>query len=147
MRLRRLRLRNYGCFDELDLRLATEPGRITLIMAPNGAGKSVLRQAFHDLLFDIPMQSPMKFRHGYSGMALHAEAETADGAPFGFGWERGGKPQRVTSDPARSRRCGNGVTPQQLESLFALDTTRLAQGRHRPQGRHHPVGGAAGRHG
>ena len=92
MRLKRLSLRNYGCFAALDLGLATEPGRITLVTAPNGAGKSVLRQAFHDLLFDIPLQSPMKFRHGYTGMALHAEAELADGAPFSFGWERGSKP-------------------------------------------------------
>ena len=128
MRLKRLRLRNYGCFADLDLQLAAEPGRITLITAPNGAGKSVLRQAFHDLLFDIPMQSPMKFRHGYAGMALHADAETADGTSFSFGWERGGKPQRVTSDAARFAALRNGVTPQQLESLFALDTTRLRRG-------------------
>ena len=128
MRLKRFRLHNYGCFADLDLQLATEPGRITLITAPNGAGKSVLRQAFHDLLFDIPMQSPMKFRHGYAGMALQADAVTADGAPFSFGWERGGRPQRVTSDAARFAALRNGVTPQQLESLFALDTTRLRKG-------------------
>ena len=128
MRLKRLSLRNYGCFAALDLGLATEPGRITLVTAPNGAGKSVLRQAFHDLLFDIPLQSPMKFRHGYTGMALHAEAELADGAPFSFGWERGSKPQRVTSDPARFAALRDGVTPQQLESLFALDTLRLRKG-------------------
>ncbi len=128
MRLNRLRLRNYGCFADLDLQLASEPGRITLITAPNGAGKSILRQAFHDLLFDIPMQSPMKFRHGYAGMALQADAETANGTRFSFGWERGGKPQRVTSDSARFAALRSGVTPQQLESLFALDTTRLRKG-------------------
>ena len=128
MRLKRLLLRNYGCFAELDLKLAAEPGRITLITAPNGAGKSVLRQAFHDLLFDIPMQSPMKFRYGYEGMAIYAEAEMADGAQFSFGWERGGKPQRVTNDTARFAALRGGVTSQQLESLFALDTTRLRKG-------------------
>ena len=129
MRLKRLLLRNYGCFADLDLELAAEPGRITLITAPNGAGKSVLRQAFHDLLFDIPVQSPMKFRHGYAGMALHAEAEMGDGAQFSFGWERGGKPhQRVTSDTARFAALRNGVSPQQIESLFALDTPRLRKG-------------------
>ncbi len=128
MRLRRFRLRNYGCFAELDLELATEPGRITLITAPNGAGKSVLRHAFHDLLFDIPRESPMRFRHGYTGMSLHADAETADGMPFSFGWERGGRPQRVASDDGLFAALRNGVTPQQLESLFALDTTRLRKG-------------------
>ena len=87
MRLKRLQLSNYGSFAQLDLQLATEPGRITLITAPNGAGKSVLRQAFHDILFDIPVQSPMKFRHGYPGMALHAEAVDAEGVGFSFGLE------------------------------------------------------------
>lgn len=129
MRLKRLRLRNYGCFADLDLELAAEPGRITLITAPNGAGKSVLRQAFHDLLFDIPIQSPMKFRHGYAGMALHADAQMADGTQFSFGWERGAKPhQRITSDAAAFGALRNWVSPQQLETLFALDTARLRKG-------------------
>jgi len=128
MRLKRLRLRRYGSFEDADLDLASEPGRISLIVAPNGAGKSVLRQAFHDLLFDIPLQSPMKFRHGYAGMALEAEAVDAEGVAFGFGWVRGGKPARVTSDAARFAALQRGVTPQQLERLFALDTARLREG-------------------
>lgn len=128
MRLRRLQLHRYGCFDNTDIELATEPGRITMIVAPNGAGKSVLRRAFHDLLFDIPLQSPMKFRHGYPGMALHAEAIDADGTAFGFGWVRGGKPARVTTDPGRFAALQRGVTPQQLERLFALDTAGLRRG-------------------
>lgn len=129
MRLRRLRLERYGCFEHTDLQFATEPGHITMLVAPNGAGKSVLRRAFHDLLFDIPMQSPMKFRHGYPGMALHAEAIGADGQPFEFGWVRGGKPQpRVTTDPVRFAALQQGVTPHQLERLFALDTKGLRDG-------------------
>jgi uncharacterized protein YhaN len=128
MRLRRLRLENYGCFDNAKLEFATEPGRITLVTAPNGAGKSVLRQAFHDLLFDIPLQSEMKFRFGYPGMALHADALEADGAAFSFGWVRGGRPPRVTSDEARYAALRAGITPRQLEQLYALDTARLRQG-------------------
>ena len=128
MRLRRLQLRRYGCFDDVDLEFATEPGRVTMVVAPNGAGKSVLRRAFHDLLFDIPAQSPMKFRHGYPGMALHAEAIDAAGAGFGFGWVRNGKPPRVTTDQERFAALQRGVTPQQLERLFALDTGGLRKG-------------------
>lgn len=128
MRLRRLQLRHYGCFKATDLELAVEPGRITMVVAPNGAGKSVLRRAFHDLLFDIPMQSPMKFRHGYSGMALHAEVVDADGTAFDFGWVRGGKPPRLTTDPVRFAALQRGVTPHQLERLFALDTAGLRSG-------------------
>ena len=128
MRLRRLLIEQYGCFERADLRFATEPGRITLVVAPNGAGKSVLRQAFHDLLFDIPLQSPMRFRFGYPGMALHAEAIATDGAPFEFGWVRQGKPQRTTTDPARYAALRKDSTPRQLEQLFALDTRRLREG-------------------
>ena len=128
MRLRRLLIEQYGCFERADLRFATEPGRITLVVAPNGAGKSVLRQALHDLLFDIPLQSPMRFRFGYPGMALHAEAIAADGAPFEFGWVRQGKPQRTTTDPARYAALRKDSTPRQLEQLFALDTRRLREG-------------------
>ncbi len=128
MRLRRLLIERYGCFERAELRFATEPGRITLVVAPNGAGKSVLRQAFHDLLFDIPMQSPMQFRFGYSGMALQAEAIAADGIAFDFGWARQGKPQRTTTDPARYAALRKDSTPRQLEQLFALDTGRLRKG-------------------
>jgi uncharacterized protein YhaN len=128
MRLRRLRLENYGCFERTELCLATEPGRLNLVIAPNGAGKSLLRQAFHDLLFDIPLQSAMKFRFGYAGMALHAEAVAADGTPFDFGWVRGAKPPRITSDEARFAELRASATPRQLEQLYALDTRRLREG-------------------
>jgi uncharacterized protein YhaN len=128
MRLRRLLIEHYGCFERADLAFAVEPGRINLIVAPNGAGKSVLRQAFHDLLFDIPLQSAMKFRFDYPGMALQAEAVAADGTPFGFGWVRRGKPQRTTTDPARFAELRAGCTSRQFEQLFALDTQRLRQG-------------------
>jgi ABC-type molybdenum transport system ATPase subunit/photorepair protein PhrA len=47
LRLQRLRRRRYDCFDDTNIELATEPGRITMIVAPNGAGKSMLRRAFH----------------------------------------------------------------------------------------------------
>ena len=128
MRLRRLLIEHYGCFERADLAFAAEPGRINLVVAPNGAGKSVLRQAFHDLLFDIPLQSAMKFRFDYPGMALHAEAVAADGTPFGFGWVRRGKPQRVTTDPARFAELRAACTSRQFEQLFALDTHRLREG-------------------
>jgi uncharacterized protein YhaN len=128
MRLKTLVLERYGCFERAALNFAAEPGRINVMVAPNGAGKSVLRQAFHDLLFDIPLQSVMKFRFGYSGMSLQAEAVDDDGTEFGFGWVRHGKGQRVTTDPARYARLREAVTPRQLEQLFCLDTARLRQG-------------------
>ena len=129
MRLTRLCIEKYGCFDRAELEFAAEPGRINLVVAPNGAGKSVLRQAFHDLLFDIPLRSPMAFRFGgYKGMALRASAVDEDGAAFDFAWVRQSKPPRVTNDAARYAKLRAACTPEQLEQLYALDTARLREG-------------------
>jgi uncharacterized protein YhaN len=129
MRLQRLLIENYGCFARAEIPLAVQPGCVNLVVAPNGAGKSVLRQAFHDLLFDIPLQSPMKFRFGYKGMRLQADALTADGTAFTFGWTRDAKPSpRITSDPARFAALRAHITPEQLQRLFALDTEALRRG-------------------
>src|ERR1700733_9702458 len=98
MRLRRLLIEQYGNFEHVELALAAQPGCINLIVAPNGAGKSVLRQAFHDLLFGIPAQSKMRFRYDYAGMHLHADAVTQAGEDLAFGWKR--KPGRVFADDA-----------------------------------------------
>jgi uncharacterized protein YhaN len=129
MRLQRLLIENYGCFARAEIPLAVAPGCVNIIVAPNGAGKSVLRQAFHDLLFDIPAQSPMKFRFGYDGMRLQADAVAADSTPFSFGWTRGAKPNaRITSDAARFAALRAQITPEQLQRLFALDTDALRRG-------------------
>ncbi len=123
-----MHLKRYGCFEDTELALAAEPGRLNLIVAPNGMGKTVLRHAFHDLLFDIPKQSPMDFRFTYKGMELHADAVDAAGTPFGFGWIRNGKPERVSSDPARYAEMRRGISSEQLRGLFALDTAGLRRG-------------------
>src|SRR4051794_10826747 len=89
MRLTTLSLRNYGNFESEDIVFDTSPGKINLLVAPNGSGKSVLRTAFCDLLFGISGQTPMGFRFGYSGMRLSADAITKDGERFTFGRRKG----------------------------------------------------------
>lgn len=133
MRLRSLQLTRYGNFADAQVGFETRPGCVNLLVAPNGAGKSVLRAALGDLLFNIHPQTPMAFRHGYTGMRIAAEVET-------------GRGQRVTL----RRRKGLGATlldeedrPHPpaliagllgdsdralLERLFALDTERLRAG-------------------
>ncbi len=130
MRLTRFQVTRYGNFDDIVLRFDPAPGRLNLLVAPNGAGKSVLRRAFHDLLFGVETQSDMKHRAGYARMRLSAEALAPDGAPFGFAWDR--KQGRVFDDQARHepvfRRSLGAITPSQLKLLFALDTTALRLG-------------------
>ena len=133
MRLESFRLLRYGPFEELSLTLSTKPGCLNLICAPNGAGKSVLRQAFADLLFGIGGQSPMGFRHGYQGMRLAAVTVSDDGARQNFGRRKGhgntwtdaeGNP---LATPEAAAHFSNTDT-RTLERLFALDTARLREG-------------------
>ncbi len=133
MRLRTLLIEKYGNFDRTELSFDPAPGCLNLVLAPNGAGKSVLRRAFHDLLFGIPLQSDMKFRFDYPGMHLLADAVSIDGAQYSFGWQR--RTGRIfpdaAADPAASRWLAEllaAVTPRQVEMLWALDTERLRSG-------------------
>ena len=133
MRLRKLLIERYGNFERANLAFDAAPGQINLVVAPNGAGKSVLRRAFHDLLFGIPLQSDMRFRFDYPGMHLHADAVAADGSAFSFGWQR--RAGRIFPDAANEATAGrwlkellDAVTPRQVEQLFALDTERLRKG-------------------
>ena len=89
MRLLSLTLENYGIFQAQRIAFDPTPGRINLLIAPNGAGKSILRNAFCDLLFGIHGQSPMGFRYGYGRMRLMAEAIGPNGTPLVFGRRKG----------------------------------------------------------
>ncbi len=132
MRLKSLLIENYGVFKRLEIPLSVEPGTIDLVVAPNGAGKSMLRGAMHDLLFGIPLQAPgVKFRFGYSGMALHAAALLADGTDLRFGWHKQ-KGRLFEGDAAVEQRRFAGaigaLSTRQLSHLFALDTEHLRRG-------------------
>ena len=133
MRLRTLLIEKYGNLDRTELSFDAAPGCLNLVVAPNGTGKSVLRRAFHDLLFGIPQQSEMKFRFDYPGMHLRADAVSVDGEDFAFGWQRrlGRIFPNAAGNPAASRWLAEllaAVTPRQVEMLFALDTERLRSG-------------------
>jgi uncharacterized protein YhaN len=134
MRLTSLRLLRYGPFEDMDVSLDATPGRLNLICAPNGAGKSVLRQAFGDLLFGIGGQTPMGFRYGYQGMRLLASAVMQDGASEMFGRRKGhgvtwtdGEGAPLDGPPPAAAAFGR-TDPRVLERLFALDTERLRRG-------------------
>lgn len=130
MRLRSLAVDSYGNFERLRLAFDPRPGCINLAVAPNGAGKSVLRQALHDLLFEIGLQSPMRFRHGYPNMNLQAEAVARDGAPLALGWSRKHKRTFGPGDGHQARLDAvlGHVTQQQARLLFSLDTAALREG-------------------
>lgn len=133
MRLTGLTLRRYGPFADTSLAFDPAPGRINLVLAPNGAGKSVLRHAFGELLFGIGGQTPMGFRHGYPGMKLSATGVSPDGSPFAFTRTKGNRntltgPDDAPLDQASLDRLLGRADSRLLSQLFALDTERLRQG-------------------
>jgi uncharacterized protein YhaN len=132
MRLTSLALTNYGVFQSTRIAFDPAPGRINLLIAPNGAGKSILRSAFCDLLFGIGGQTPMGFRYGYPNMRLTAEAVTENGS-FVFGRRKGQgntliDGDGIALDGATIGRLLGRTDLALLERLFALDTEKLRLG-------------------
>ena len=131
MRLRSLRLEHYGNFECCELALDPEPGRINIVEAPNGAGKSVLRQAFHDLLFGIDPKLSPHFRFLKERPNLVADARFDNGEALVFGSRLKEGRVLLGGDAAAEARLSGMVkriTPRQLEHLFAIDTARLRLG-------------------
>jgi uncharacterized protein YhaN len=133
MRLTSLSLENYGNFETVRLPLDAEPGHINLVVAPNGGGKSVLRQAFHDLLFGIPGQTKMAFRFGYGGMRLFAEGIDGSGAAFAICRRKGigntlSDGHGNSIDPITFKGLIGEADEGLFERLFALDSQLLRGG-------------------
>src|SRR5208283_4760566 len=133
MRLTALLLTRYGSFEAERIAFDARPGVLNLLIAPNGAGKSVLRTAFGDLLFGIHDRTPMGFRFGYPSMKITAEIQQPDGSILTIG-------RRKTRGNALTAADGTDLDPAVvgtllgnrdralLERLFALDTDRLRAG-------------------
>ncbi len=132
MRLESLTLEKYGNFEREAVRLDPRPGRLNLLVAPNGAGKSVLRQGFVDLLYGIGGQSRMGFRFGYPGMRLTAELRDAQGAAVRLVRRKGQGGTLVDGEgrdgTALLASLLGGTDSRRLQQLFSLDTERLRVG-------------------
>jgi uncharacterized protein YhaN len=123
MRLAGFTLEHYGPFQHCALTFDPTPGRLNLVFAPNARGKSVLRRAIGDFLFDIPPDTPMAFLHG---------TQTRDG-PLGLTRRkgRGGTLADTEGNPITTEawRQQIGWADRGLfAELFGLDTALLRQG-------------------
>ena len=130
MRLSEIRIEKYAVFEDVTLPLDPRPGCLNLITAPNGAGKSVLRRAFGDLLFGIHPRSPMNFRYGYAEMRISARAALADGTALAFSRRKGQGNTLLdeTGAPLLPARLGMLPDSDIFQRLFALDTALLRAG-------------------
>src|ERR1700693_4750199 len=89
MRLTGMTLQRYGNYESERILFCPAPGTVNILLAPNSAGKSVLRNAFADLMFGIHNQTPMDFRFGYSGMRVTADIIRPDGSLATFNRRKG----------------------------------------------------------
>ncbi len=78
MRITRLDLLRYGKFTDNSVSLPSATKDFHLIVGPNEAGKSTLRNAIQDLLFGIETRSRYNFLHSHSEMRLGALIEHGD---------------------------------------------------------------------
>ena len=75
MRLRRLDLLRYGHFTDRSFELPAGDTDFHIVFGPNEAGKSTALSAIEDLLFGIPVRSPLNFLHDYASLRIGAVLE------------------------------------------------------------------------
>ena len=133
MRFNSLILHRYGNYEAERISFDPRPGTVNVLLAPNSAGKSVLRAAVTDLLFGIGNQTPMGFRFGYPGMRMTADITRRDGSRFVFS-RRKTRGNAIVDDndqlidPAFLHGILGGRDRAFLERLFVLDTETLRGG-------------------
>lgn len=132
MRFESIELRRYGHFSGQNLDFERHDHDFHLIVGGNEAGKSTLRRAFHDLLFGIPMNSPMAFLHAGPELALNAVLAGEQGT-LAMGRRRKRNGGLVDADeqalaPEVLARWLGGITEAFYERMFGLDHRRLEQG-------------------
>lgn len=81
MRIDRLSLSRYGHFTDREIELNGDDGgtRLYVLLGANEAGKTTALTAITDLLFGVPAQTAMGFRHDYKDLRIGAALRAADG--------------------------------------------------------------------
>jgi uncharacterized protein YhaN len=132
MRLGQLVLERYGPFERLKLPLDPAPGRINLIVAPNGYGKSVIRRAIGEFLFRIEDRTPMTFRFGNERMRILADVAHDGGMESLIRRKGHGNTLAYANGaevpPEFAKHLLGGADEKIFRELFGLDTTLLRSG-------------------
>ena len=138
MRIERLELIRYGCFTDRVLDLSG-PG-VHLIVGPNEAGKSTIRQAFSDLLYGIHERTTLGFLHemrdlritarvrGGSTEQTESQSPTLDLVRLK---QRKAPLQTPEGEPLPESALAallSGIDRTQFESTFAIDHEELRIG-------------------
>lgn len=132
MRIDRLSLLKYGRFTDRPIEFPAAKRDFHLIVGPNEAGKSTLRNAIHDLLFGIHRSSPMAFVHHLSDLRLGAEIRNKSGS---LTFQRAKANKQTLRSPSDVVLADTALEPflgtadqRFFEQMFGLDHAKLVEG-------------------
>ena len=132
MRITRLDLLRYGKFTDISVSLPSSAKDFHLIVGPNEAGKSTLRNAIQDLLFGIETRSRYSFLHPHSEMRLSALIENGANT---LDFIRTKARTKTLQSSTGSLLPDNALTPflgqidrAFFDQMFGLDHERLVTG-------------------
>jgi len=134
MRIRDLRIRRFGCFEEQKLDFTSGTANLHIIYGLNEAGKSTALRAITNFLYGIPGQCRDNFLYPYEEMRLIATLEKPDGTFATFIRKKGNRntlldenqnplPDSVLADYL------HGVQEKSFITMFGFDYQTLLRGR------------------
>lgn len=131
MRIQQLQLLKYGKFDDLVIDLPKAELDFHVIVGPNEAGKSTIRQAITELLFGMPLRTRLDFRHPLAELRLGGVLQSEVGE-LAFHRARGRTPLRTPADQplAESQLASILGTLDKafFEQMFCMDHDQLVEG-------------------
>lgn len=138
MRIRELKLIRYGKFTDRHLTFPRKPRDIHVVVGPNEAGKSTVRNAIGDWLFGIPSRTPLAFLHPMPELRIGGALERTrpdDTAEETLTFERakGNKntlrsvQDTVLADTVLQPWLG-GMQLSTFHRMYALDHSTLVEG-------------------
>ncbi len=131
MRIKQLELLKYGKFSGQPIDLPAAETDFHVIVGPNEAGKSTVRSAVVELLFGMPLRTPLSFLHDVAELRLGGVVEH-NGAQTVFHRARGRSQLRTPDDEKLSddllAEAVDGISKEFYEQMFSLDHERLVEG-------------------
>ncbi|MBB1602953.1 YhaN family protein [Variovorax sp. UMC13] len=132
MRIRQLQLLKYGKFDGTSLDFPSNAAAdFHVVVGPNEAGKSTVRKAITELLFNMELRTSLNFRHALTEMRLGGILEGGPGE-LAFHRVRGRTPLRTPADavmPDAQLAPFLGTADKDFfKQMFCMDHDRLVEG-------------------
>lgn len=135
MRIDRLSLSRYGHFTDREIELNGDDGgtRLYVLLGANEAGKTTALAAITDLLFGVPAQTAMGFRHDYKDLRIGAALRGKDGRRLVIRRRKGNKNTLLDEadrplDESVLKKILGGADRALFTGLFGLTHASLRAG-------------------